>query len=188
MIMAITSKLRKDWEEVYKGFDTKEVGVGTIDPNIYSNENYRKLKTQKLLIGGINRIAYAGFEHDASPLILTMAYVPTYNVILSYNLHYVPHKIRKQMIEFVIKTNRNRIKNNQPIIVDYHTMKRAIPASSKIVRMYKVQAIRVIETFPLDAWGIAIKENSKWERHYKQTGKSSESIAQRFFRSIRGFF
>lgn len=187
--MATTSRKKTDFESMYDGFDIKSVGPGTLDPSIYSDPNYAKKKVQRLVIGGISRISYAGFENDAVPLILVIGYVPQYNFVLGYNLRYAPYNVRKAMIEYVIKSNRVRIKKNMPIIIDYHTMKRVVPISAKIIRAYKLPLIRVIESpIPLNGWGIVIKESSKWNTHYKRTGKSSETIAQRFFRSIRGFF
>jgi hypothetical protein len=186
--MATTSN-RKNWIDIYDGFDTKAVGAGTLDPTIYSDPNYAKKKTQKLIIGGMNLITYAGWEHDASPLILTMHYIPTYNVVLAYNLHYVPERVRHAMIQFIIKTNKNRIKKGQPIIIDYYQLKRAIPVSAQIVRMYKLPLIRVVETVPLRSWGAAIKGNNKWSSHHKKTNvKSNESALKKFMRSVTNMF
>ena len=185
--MATTTKHKKDWEEIYDGFKHHEVGAGTIDPSIYSDPLYAKKKTQKIIIGGLNLINYGAWDHDQNPLILTIGYVAKYNVIFAYNLHYIPLKFRKAMIEFVIKTNIKRIRKGQPIIIDYDMMKRAIPVSTKIIRMYKVVAIRVVETYPLRSWGEAIKNKSKWEKHYKQQRKQ-ESVFDKFLRSIRNLF
>lgn len=185
--MATTTSLKKDWEDIYSGFDVLAVGPGTLE-DLYSDPNYAKKKIQKLVIGGISRISYTGWENDAVPLILVIGYVAKYNVVLGYNLRYAPQTVRENIIKYVVKTNLNRIKKQQPIIIDYHSLKRVIPISSKIVRMYKLPLIRVIESVPLNGWGIVIKEKSKFASHYKRTGKSSETIAQRFFRSIRGFF
>jgi hypothetical protein len=187
--MATTSNNRKNWKEIYDGFDTKAVGAGTLDPRIYSNNRYARKKTQKLIIGGMNLITYAGWDHDASPLILTLHYIPAYNVILAYNLHYVPERTRHAMIQFIIKTNIRRIKKGQPIVIDYHQMKRAIPQSAKIVRMYKVPLIRVVETVPLIGWGSAIRGNSRWADHYKKTSTAkNESALKKFLRSVTNFF
>ena len=42
--MALTSKKSSDWEQLYTGFDVKEVGAGTIDPSIYATDSYKKKK------------------------------------------------------------------------------------------------------------------------------------------------
>lgn len=185
--MAVTSKQSADWEQLYDGFDTKAVGAGTIDPSIYATDSYRKKKIKKIMIGGLNRIVYGGAEHDSNPLALTIFYNPTYGAVLSYNLDYVPKKVRKAIIDFVIKSNIKRIKKGQPIIVDYYTLKKAIPVSVKIVRLYKVQLIRVIETYPLNSWGTAIEQKSSWQNHYKKSGGNESSI-KKFIRSLKGFF
>jgi len=185
--MASVNSTKKNWEEMYTGFDSKEVGAGTINPNIYSNPDYAKKKTSTLLIGGLSQISYGGWEHDTAPLILTMHYVAAYNVLLAMNLHYVPEKIRHQIVQYILKTNKNRIKSNQPIIIDYNNMKRAIPVTSAIVRMYKLPLIRVIETYPLQAWGVAIDGKSKWDSHFKKLG-NNENAFGRFKRSVSNFF
>ncbi|MCK4500537.1 hypothetical protein KAU11_08560 [Candidatus Babeliales bacterium] len=185
--MAVTSKANKDWEQLYDGFDTKEVGAGTIDPNIYATDSYRQKKVKKIMIGGLNRIVYGGAEHDNNPLALTIYYKATYGAVLSYNLDYVPKKVRKMIIDFVIKSNIKRIQKGQPIIVDYYTLKKAIPVSTKIVRLYKIQLIRVIDTFPLNSWGTAINQKSSWQNHYKKQS-GNDSAIKRFIKSVKGFF
>lgn len=185
--MAITSKAKGDWEQLYDGFSTKDVGAGTIDPSIYATDSYKKKKIKKIMIGGLNRIVYGGAENDNNPLALTIFYNPKYGAVLSYNLDYVPKKVRKAIIDFVIKSNIKRIKNNQPIIVDYYTLKKAIPVSTKIVRLYKIQLIRVIETYPLNSWGTAINQKSNWQNHYKKSSGNESSI-KKFMKSLKGFF
>jgi len=185
--MASTSKQKSDWEQLYDGFDVKDVGAGVINPNIYASDAYRKTKIKKIMIGGLNRIVYGGAVNDNNPLALTIFYNATYGAVLSYNLDYVPKKVRKTIIDFVIKSNIKRIKKNQPIIVDYYAIKKAIPVSTKIVRLYKIQLIRVIETYPLNSWGTAINQKSNWQNHYKKS-KGNESSIKKFIRSIKGFF
>lgn len=111
--MALISGLKKDWVESYDGWDSQIVGVGTADPNVYATRRYAKKKTQKLLIGGITKCIYAGFEHDARPTILSIAYEPKYNTVLAYNLRYLPEKTRLSMVDFVLKQNRVNIKNKK---------------------------------------------------------------------------
>ena len=182
--MATTTKNKTDINDLYDGFDVKDVGAGTLDPTIYASKSYAKKKQQKIILGGINLITYGGWDHDASPLILTIGYVPSYNVVIAYNLHYVPYQVRKAMIDFVIKSNVKNIKNNKPMVVDYYALKRAVPVSAAIVRMYKLPLIRVVDTPPLRAWGTAISDKSKWQNHYK-TSKSNESVLKKFIRSVK---
>ena len=185
--MAVASKNSSDWEQLYDGFDTKDVGAGVINPNIYSTDAYRKTKIKKIMIGGLNRIVYGGANFDNNPLALTIFYNAQYGAVLSYNLDYVPKKVRKMIIDFVIKSNIKRIKKGQPIIVDYYQLKKAIPVSTKIVRLYKIQLIRVISTFPLSSWGTAINQKSSWQNHYKKQS-GNDSAIKRFIKSVKGFF
>jgi len=185
--MALTSKSQKEWREIYTGFDTKSVGAGTLDPSIYASPEYAKKKTKKIMIGGLTLINYGSWDNDASPLALTIFYNPTYGAILAYNLHYVPVKVRQAMIQFIIKSNIKRIKQNKPIIVDYYNLKKAIPVSTKIVRLYKLPLIRVIQSYDLRNWGDVIKQNSKWSSHYKRS-TGNESSIKKFMKSLRGFF
>jgi len=184
--MATTSTVKSDWLANYEGFDEKEVGLG-IQRNLYATPEYAKRKTQKLLIGGLTRILYSGFEHDTTPLLLSIGYISKYNVIIGYNLRYLPEKQRKLVIDFVIKTNKANIKNKKPITVDYYALKRAIPISTQVVRMYKLIGIRVLENVPLRDWQTVIKETSKWSRHYKKQ-KVKGNAFDKFIRSITGFF
>mgnify|MGYP006136807815 CR=1 FL=1 len=169
----ITRSVGKDYLDMYQNYNQQQVGLGMIDPNIYATPSYQKKKIQNLVLGGISRIVYAGMEHDKEPLILTMVYESPYNTVLAYNLHYVPMAIRKNILKYVLDTNAARIKSNQPIIVDYHALKRAVPQSQYIVRRYKIVGINVRETIQLNEWPEILKEKSKWESHYlrKETAK-----------------
>ncbi len=99
--------------------------------------------------------------------MLAMAYNPSYNVILGYNLHYCPPVMRKAILKYVLESNAARIKSNLPMLVDYHAIKRAIPDSQYIVRMYKIVGINVLETLQLNEWPSAIQDKTKWQGHYK---------------------
>lgn len=169
--MATVSKSPKDYKSLYTGFDSKDVGLGTIDPNIYKSKSYQKKKIDKVLIGGLQEIIYAGMEHDKNPLILAIGYEAAYNTIIGYNLNYVPERLRTAIITLVMKSNVARIKSQLPIIVDYKMLKKAIPDSSAIVRRYKVVGIKVTETYPLTEWDSAIKGKNKWEMWYKNQKK-----------------
>lgn len=163
----ITQSISQDILDLYDGYDHQAVGMGVINPNIYATPQYRKKKVKNLVLGGISEIVYAGMEHDRNPLVLTMAYESAYNTVIGYNLHYCPPKMRTAILKFVLDANVARIKANQPIIVDYHALKRAIPDSAYIVRRYKVVGINVLETYELNRWPEAVKDKSRWENHYR---------------------
>ena len=169
----ITRNINRDYLDMYSGFDQQQVGLGLIQPNIYATPQYQARKIQNLVIGGISEIVYSGMEHDRSPVVLTMRYESPYNTVLAYNLNYCPQRIRQAILKFVLDANAARIKSNQPIIVDYHALKRAIPDSQYIVRRYKVVGINVRETIPLVEWPEVVKRSSGWEQHYQQFKRAS---------------
>lgn len=157
----------QDYIDLYDGYDSKTVGIGGIDPNIYYSKRYAKKKQQKILIGALQRIVYSGYEHDVEPLIIPMAYESAYNTMLCYNLHYIPIKFRKAMIKLILQQNQARIKKNQPLFIDYYYLKRVFPVSTLIVRRYKVVGIRVVDRYRLNEWDSVLNEPSKWSMHYK---------------------
>jgi len=165
---AISQNIKQDWVDAYSGFDTRKVGLGTIEPNIYATQGYQKKKSNKILIGGMNEIVYAGSEHDRMPLIIPMAYEPAYNTLLALNLHYIPQKIRLGLIKVIWETNVSQIKNNQPLQVEYYALKKKIPEVQGITRRYKTVGVSVFAEVPLKEWPEAAKQPSPWEGMYKK--------------------
>ena len=163
----VTTSMSKEYLEMYKGYTHQAVRLGTADPSIYATSAYNKKKIKNMLIGGISKIRYAGMEHDSQPLVLTIGYEPAYATIIGFNLHYVPTPLREAIMKFVLDSNVARIKANQPIMVDYRALKRAVPQSQYIVRRYKAIGIHLEETIPLTEWPRVAKERSKWEGHFK---------------------
>jgi len=180
--MATVSNSKKDYLALYQGFQRMDVGLGSIDPNVYATKGYRKKKTDKLLMGGLQEIRYTGAEHDLNPLILVIGYEAAYNTILAYNLHYIPEHYRLAIIQYVIVSNQARINSQLPLIVDYHKIKGIIPDSAKIVRRYKLQGIKVIDQFPIVEWKSAASIKSKWQNWYKKNQQKS------FWREVDNFF
>lgn len=162
----ITQSISKDYLAAYSGYDQQQVGLGLLNPNIYATPAYKKKKIQNMALGLISDIRYAGFEHDPNPKVLTIAYIPQYNMVIGYNLRYGTPKLRQAMMKFVLETNAARIKSNQPIMIDYHAMRRAIPDSQYLVRNYKVVGIAVNNTFNLNEWVNIAKEKSKFDGYY----------------------
>lgn len=156
-----------DWADLYDGFDSMFVGPGTLQPNIYATDQYARKKRDTLLIGGLADTLYAGFFVDQNPLCLSMFHEAQYNTVLSFNLHYVPQTIRLAMINVVFETNQQRIRNNQPLIIDYHLMKRRVPESQFIVRRYKLPLLRVLGNIPLSDWTTAVSRVSGKENVYR---------------------
>lgn len=169
--MATVSKSSSDYKSLYTGFDSIEVGLGTIAPNIFATKDYKKKKIDKLLIGGLHDLRYTGSENDLHPLVLVIGYEPAYNTAIGFNLHYVPKPFRNAIINIVLKGNHARIKGQRHIVVDYKRIAKAIPEASKIIRRYKLQGIKVVNSYPLVEWDEAIKRKSRWQNWYKSKKK-----------------
>lgn len=165
----ITQSLSKDTADLYRGYNQQEVGLGLINPNIYATKEYGQKKVKNLVIGGVSRIVYAGFEVDPQPLILVMGYEPRYNTVISINLHYISPTARRNALKFVLDSNIARIRSQQPILVDYYGLKRAVPPTRGAVRRYKVVGIAPVRggTIPLVEWPTIIPEISGFENHWR---------------------
>lgn len=166
--MATISGFKKDWLDLYDGFDFKEVGIGLTKPGIYATSQYAKKKTGIVIMGGITDIIYSGFEHDHNPLIMAMGYEPTYNTLMALNLRYVPEAHRRAIIKWILESNRTRIKGNNPLLIDYKKLERAIPSVRGIVRRYKLVGIRVVGVPAIKDWPTVIKVASPWQNMYKE--------------------
>lgn len=165
--MALINTSLKDYLDAYDGYDSHQVGIGLITPNIYATPSYQKTKIQNLAIGLISEITYSGSEHDRMPLIVPIVHESAYNTILAYNLHYVPEVYRRAIMRFILMSNDARIRNNQPLMIDYHALKRAVPVSQYIVRRYKLVGINVIETHQLVRTPEVIAGSNRWDSHFK---------------------
>lgn len=164
----ITQSITPEYLAAYNGFDRQAVGLGLIQPNIYATPDYQKRKINTMAIGLISDIRYAGFENDPNPKVLAMRYIPQYNMIMGYNLRYGTPKLRQAILKFVLESNAVRIQNNQPIMIDYESLKRAVPDSQYLVRNYKVVGIGVKETYNLNEWVNLINQKSPYDGYYTQ--------------------
>lgn len=136
-------------------------GASQLPYQMYATQEYQKKKTKPLLIGGINRIVYSGFEQDPTPIILTLAYEPQYNTVLALNLRYLKPRQKKLLLEYILKTNKLRIKQQKPLVIPQWTvLKRKFPFVKLVIRRFKIITIGVIETPPLIAWPEIMKESS----------------------------
>ncbi|MBG24017.1 MAG: hypothetical protein CMF22_11245 [Idiomarinaceae bacterium] len=164
----ITTTVSQEYLAAYDGYDSQEVGLGLINPNIYkSGEAYRRKKIKRLAIGLISSVTYAGSEHDSNPKIIPLMYEQAYGTILAYNLNYVPQRTRQAIMKYILDSNAARIRSNQSMIVDYHALKRAVPDSQYIVRRYKAVGINLIETYGLSDVPNVIKGSGRWDNHYR---------------------
>lgn len=164
--MPVIKNIGPELLQTYDAYDSTRVGAGLINPDIYRTPGYSKKKIQTLILGGLSRIVYSAYEVSPMPLILSMGVEPQYNTVLGINLLYVPIRYRQAILKFVLDSNAARIRGNLPILVDYPSLKRAIPEVRYIVRRYKQVLIRVDETYPLVEWPNVIK---KAENTYQNT-------------------
>lgn len=164
---SVLDPVNSELAELYQGWDREEIGLGLIQPSIYASDDYQKTKINHLVIGGLSSVIYAGFDHDPTPLILTVEHIPAYNVIVGLNLHYVPEQIRRAIVKTHIENNVNNIENGLPMKIDWHRMANAIPQVKAITRWYKQVGINVIETYGITDWPNVIQEPSRWSNHYR---------------------
>lgn len=175
----ISQTVGDDYAQMYSGYDQQKVGLGMVNPNVYATPSYQKKKIKNLAIGGISKITYAAFDHDPNPLFLSMAYEGAYNTVIGVNLHYVPPKIRQSILKFILDSNAARIRANQPIMIDWHSLERAVPYVKYITRRYKIYGIGVKETIPLVEWPNVLTEKSPWEGHFKTLMEASKNSKKR---------
>lgn len=158
----------KESAELYQGFDSLSVGAGT-DPSMYSSDSYAKSKVQELYIGSLSQIVYGAFDVDPTPLALTLQHISIYNCVMCINLRYLNNRLRLAVIKYVLESNKNRIRDNLPIMIDWHALKRNFPQVAGATRMYKLTMIRVQETYPLLEWADAAKKaGDRFSNHYKK--------------------
>ena len=166
----LTQTVGKDYADMYSGYDTQKVGAGMMNPDIYATPEYSKKKIKNLVLGGISEVVYSGFDHDSSPTVIPFIYERAYNTVLAFNLNYVPPKIRRNILKFILDSNAARIKSNQPIIIKYDAIKRVVPQVAGIVRRYKIVLLNVKQTYQLNEWPEIAKKQSKWQNMYKEAG------------------
>ena len=149
-------------------------GFSQLPYQMYATKDYQKKKIKPLLIGGINRIVYSAFEHDPTPIILTLAYEPQYNTVLSLNLRYLKPTQKRMLLDYILKSNKLRIKQQKPLVIpEWKALKRKFPFVQLVVRRYKVISIGVIETPPLLAWPKIAEESSPYSYVGSQKIKSN---------------
>lgn len=166
--MAVISQaIGKDLLDMYDGFDSTKVGIGMMNPNIYATQAYQKKKIQNMIIGGVSDVIYSGHEHDRFPKILTVAYEPQYNTVIGVNLNYLPPDYRKNVLKFILETNKARIKSNVPLVINFDSLRKIVPQVNGAIRRYKVVGIRVNKTYQLNEWPEIVNESSKWQNHWK---------------------
>lgn len=186
MRMAVVSNSIKDFAAIYQGFPTKDVGLGTIEPNIYATKSYQKKKIDKILIGGLQSIKYAAFEHDPEPLILALKYEPQYNTIIAWNLHYLPVDMRKAVLEIFLRSNEMRIRQRQPLLVDdalIDQLNSRVKGLKNCIRRYKVAGIKVLNQYTLLEWETAVEVKGRWSNWYAEKNQKKSA-----FKMFRGFF
>ena len=162
----ITQSVASEYLAAYDGYNQQAVGLGLIDPNIYASPEYQKKKINNLAIGLLSSIRYAGFEHDPNPDVIPIMYETAYNTVIGFSLRYATPKLRTAVMKYILDTNAARIKSNLPILIDYRSIKRAIPDCQYLVRRYKVTGIAIKETYPLSEWPAIAKKATPFDGFY----------------------
>lgn len=165
---------------MYQGFPQQDVGIGTQD--IFHSKSYAKKKIDKVLIGGLQSIRYAGFEHDPEPLLLALKYEAQYNTVIGLNLHYIPVNSRKKLIKTYLNANMARVKSQQPLLVNWDDLVSSVPEIEGAIRRYKVVGIRVVDSYPILDWDEAIKGRGQWANWHKQADQKQSAF------SVKGAF
>jgi hypothetical protein len=164
----ISQTVGQDYADMYSGYNQQKVGAGLITPDIYSTPQYSKKKIKNLVMGGISDIMYVSHDIDPNPLVLPFVMETQYSTVLAFNLNYVPPNIRKNILKFVLDSNAARIRANQPIIINYDSVKRAVPQVQGIVRRYKIVLTRPTKTYQLNEWPEVAKKRSSYQNIYKE--------------------
>lgn len=151
----------------YSGFSAQAVGLGTV-PGSYASDEYAAKKTDTLLIGIPSKTVYGAFDTDPQPLMVPLFYEAPYNTLMSLNLRYAPAQIRQQIMAYILQSNEARIRSNQPMLIDWNALARAVPAVRMMTRRYKLQAIRLQESYSLESLPRVLTEKSPFENIYKQ--------------------
>jgi hypothetical protein len=166
----LTTSMSKEVLDSYDGFDITNIGPGLINPDIYKTPAYSKKKIKKLLIGTLASVVYGGAEHDRTPLIIPIHEEFAYQTVLAINMNYLPVQLRMNIARFILETNKARIASNLPIMIDYQSLKRAVPEVQYVIRRYKQVLLGYGGdggSIPLSDWGTALKQRSRWENHYR---------------------
>lgn len=153
----------------YDGFSSQTVGLGTV-PGMYASDEYAAKKTDTLLIGIPSKSIYISYDTDPNPTIIPLVHESAINCVLGVNIRYCPQQIRQQIMTYILKTNEARIRSGAPIICDWHSLAKAVPAVRAITRRYKLSGLRVVESIGLDGLPQVINERSPFENVYKQKG------------------
>ena len=174
----VSGGISSEYLSAYDGYDRQKVGLGLatgVDPasgqptdTIYATSAYAKKKTQNLPVGLVSRIRYSAYENDQNPEVLVIGYEPAYATVIGYSLRYATTTLRRAILKFVLESNASRIRGNQPMIIDYYALKRAIPDSQYLVRRYKVVGIRVEDTYTLNEWTTVATTRTPFDGFYRR--------------------
>lgn len=178
--MAIIDQAGQSYLAAYDGFDVQQVGLGTIDPNIYATKKYQKKKIANMAIGLISSVRYAGWDNDSEPMVLVMAFEPRYNTVIGLNLRYANPKIRHAIVKYVLVSNMARIKSNQPIMINFNGLKRAVGQDVEfLVRRYKTVGLSVKETYQLTEWEALAKKPTPMDGFYAKEKRARSGRKKR---------
>ena len=165
---AIIQGINKDILDTYDGYDEQEVGLGLSNPNIYQSPQYQKKKVSTIALGSITSCVYSGFDHDPNPDILSISYVAPYSCIMGLNLRYGNPAIRSKILKYILTSNKQRIAAKQPIMIDWHSLKKVQPEIDGMTRLYKVLGLQPRSMYHLNEWVDVARAKTPWDNHYRK--------------------
>ena len=156
----------------------------------------KKLSKKDFKFGNMIFIRYdAKFKennYDKTPLIFALSVSKSYT--LGLNLHWTPIPLRVTLLKVILRLNKNNIKNNKPITINYKMVKPLILnlGLGPVIRLYinsRISSRGII--IPPDLWLSAARLDiakfsqgkSSAEKFYKQAVKSYKVAKSRAIRN-----
>lgn len=168
---------RKNKYETWKVIYDRESNKASEKAGEIFQEMWKTKKDQDkgIVLGGLHRIHYTNYWHDASPLALFMSYTNADSrCFVAVNLHYLLTNHALLIAKKIKQKNVSNIKNGRAIVVTYDMIK-GLNLPILAYRNYKFNMTRPIEYIPLDDWEEVIKaERSVWQGKFY--GKSQQEI------------
>jgi hypothetical protein len=72
--------------------------------------------------------------YDRNPLVMVLGRSRKYT--LAWSINWTPPKMRKKVLNYIMKKNKKNIKNGDDIEVDYDTIKKIVKGLGPVIRLY----------------------------------------------------
>lgn len=129
-------------------------------------KQFKEFQDDNIVMGGLHRLRYSHFQHDAEPLALFFNETKNMDgekVIPALNLHYLVTRESTQTLDLIRKFNAPRMALGFPPALIWE-MAKLLPWDLIPYRLYKVSGIKPLEYIPLDSWDRVVgKERSRWQ-------------------------